>query len=149
MGIGADDTSPEAAVTLRGMGATVRRTAGRIEDQRRARRRPAEVAEQPRSGRRGRRYVSVGAKFLVAQAVALCWLGASVWLSLPWLHEFGSAIGLLPAVLVISLVAYLPGWLVAFLAVSLLLDRQPPIRVPYPKVPVTVLIAARNEAERI
>jgi biofilm PGA synthesis N-glycosyltransferase PgaC len=126
----------------------VRRTADRSEDQRAARR-PFEVAEQPRSAQRGRRYVSVATKFCVAQAFALCWLGASVWLSLDWLRQLGSVIGLLPAVLVISLVAYLPGWLVAFLAISLLLDRQPPIRVPYPKVPVTVLIAARNEAERI
>jgi biofilm PGA synthesis N-glycosyltransferase PgaC len=91
----------------------------------------------------------VATKFCAAQAFALCWLGASVWLSLGWLGELGSVVGPLPAVLVISLVAYLPGWLVAFLAGSLLLDRQPPIQVPYPRVPVTVLIAARNEAERI
>jgi poly-beta-1,6-N-acetyl-D-glucosamine synthase len=38
---------------------------------------------------------------------------------------------------------------VAFLAVSLLLDRQPPVRATHPTAPVTVLIAARNEAERI
>ena len=41
------------------------------------------------------------------------------------------------------------GWLVAFLAVSLLLDRQPPLRRTHPAVPVTVLVAARNEADRI
>jgi biofilm PGA synthesis N-glycosyltransferase PgaC len=38
---------------------------------------------------------------------------------------------------------------VAFLAVSLLFDRQPPLRLHHPTEPVTVLIAARNEAERI
>jgi len=53
------------------------------------------------------------------------------------------------AIVVVSLVAYLPGWLVAFLAVSLLLDRQPPLRRSHPTVPVTVLVAARNEADRI
>ena len=37
----------------------------------------------------------------------------------------------------------------AFLAVSLVLDRQPPLRVTHPRDPVPVLIAARNEAERI
>jgi cellulose synthase/poly-beta-1,6-N-acetylglucosamine synthase-like glycosyltransferase len=41
------------------------------------------------------------------------------------------------------------GWLVASLAASLLLDRQPPLRRTHPTAPVTVLIAARNEAERI
>ena len=98
---------------------------------------------------RRRRYLSVSLKFAFAQAVALAWLGVSVWLSLPWVDDLAAAVGVVPAVLVVSLVAYLPGWLVAFLAVSLLLDRQPPLRVSRPTVPVTVLIAARNEAERI
>ncbi|HEV2825649.1 MAG TPA: glycosyltransferase [Actinomycetota bacterium] len=88
-------------------------------------------------------------KFVVAQALAAAWLGVSVWLSLPWLRELAAAITTVPAILVVSLIAYLPGWLVAFLALSLLLDRQPPVRGSHPAVPVTVLIAARNEAERI
>ncbi|HEV3505969.1 MAG TPA: hypothetical protein VG637_11885, partial [Actinomycetes bacterium] len=77
---------------------------------------------------RRRQYVPVTAKFLVAQVLAGGWLGLSVWLSLPWLRELAAAITIIPAVLVICLIAYLPGWLVAFLTVSLLLDRQPPLR---------------------
>ena len=102
----------------------------------------------PESARR-RLYVSVTLKFALVQGLALGWLGASVWLSLPWVRELAAAITIIPAVLVVSLVAYLPGWLVAFLAISLLLDRQPPLRKSHPTVPVTVLIAARNEADRI
>jgi len=98
---------------------------------------------------RRRLYVSVTSKFVVAQVLAVSWLGASIWLSLPWVRELADAITIIPAVLVVSLIAYLPGWLVAFLAISLLLDRQPPLRRSHPTVPVTVLIAARNEAERI
>jgi biofilm PGA synthesis N-glycosyltransferase PgaC len=98
--------------------------------------------------RRGR-YVPVTAKFVVAQALAVGWLGVSIWLSLPWVHELAGAITIVPAVLVVCLIAYLPGWLVAFLAISLMLDRQPPLRDTDPAVPVTVVIAARNEAERI
>jgi poly-beta-1,6-N-acetyl-D-glucosamine synthase len=98
---------------------------------------------------RRRLYVSVTLKFALAQGLALGWLGASVWLSLPWVRELAAAITIIPAVLVVSLVAYLPGWLVAFLAISLLLDRQPPLRKSHPTVPVTVLIAASNEADRI
>jgi biofilm PGA synthesis N-glycosyltransferase PgaC len=98
---------------------------------------------------RRRRYVPVTAKFVVALALAVGWLGVSVWLSLPWVHELAGAITIVPAVLVVCLIAYLPGWLVAFLAISLLLDRQPPLRDADPAVPVTVVIAARNEAERI
>jgi biofilm PGA synthesis N-glycosyltransferase PgaC len=98
---------------------------------------------------RRRLYASVTVKFVVAQVLAAGWLGVSVWLSLPWVRELAATITIAPAVLVVCLIAYLPGWLVAFLAVSLLLDRQPPLRRTQPAVPVTVLIAARNEAERI
>lgn len=104
----------------------------------------------PRRPPRSRRlHLSVTAKFLIAQSFALAWLVLSIWLSLPWLRELAAAITIVPAVLVISFIAYLPGWIVAFLAVSLLFDRQPPLRLHHPTVPVTVLTAARNEAERI
>lgn len=94
-------------------------------------------------------YVSVGAKFAFATALAAAWLGFSVWLALPWLRDTEQAMGLVPALLIVSLLAFVPGALVAFLVASLLLDRQPRLRVLHPDVPVTVLVAARNEAERI
>jgi poly-beta-1,6-N-acetyl-D-glucosamine synthase len=103
---------------------------------------------QPGPARR-RLYVSVTVKFVVVQVLAVGWLGVSVWLSLPWVQELAATITTVPAVLVVCLVAYLPGWLVAFLAASLLLDRQPPLRKSHPIIPVTVLVAARNEADRI
>jgi biofilm PGA synthesis N-glycosyltransferase PgaC len=106
------------------------------------------AGQQPGPARR-RLYVSVTVKFVAAQVLALAWLGVSVRLSLPWVRELAAAITTVPAFLVVSLVAYLPGWLVAFLAVSLLLDRQPPLRRSHPTIPVTVLVAARNEADRI
>jgi NADPH:quinone reductase-like Zn-dependent oxidoreductase len=93
--------------------------------------------------------VPVTGKFVVAQVSALGWLGLSALLSLPWVRELATTITVVPAILVVGFVAYLPGWLVAFLAVSLLLDRQPPLRRSHPTIPVTVLVAARNEADRI
>jgi biofilm PGA synthesis N-glycosyltransferase PgaC len=109
---------------------------------------PGDVG-QPAEPARRRLYVSVTVKFVLAQVVALGWLGLSVRLSQPWLHQLAAAITAVPAFVVVCLIAYLPGWLVAFLAVSLLLDRQPPLRGSHPTVPVTVLVAARNEADRI
>jgi poly-beta-1,6-N-acetyl-D-glucosamine synthase len=128
---------------------SVGRTANRVgvDQQRSASGDTAGAASGQRVARR--LYVSVTAKFAVAQALALSWLGLSVWLSLPWVGELASAITVLPAIVVVSLIAYLPGWLVAFMAISLMLDRQPPLRSSHPTTPVTVLIAARNEAERI
>jgi poly-beta-1,6-N-acetyl-D-glucosamine synthase len=124
----------------------VRRTANGVRAGRRSTARGGPAAAPPQARRL---YLSVTMKFVVAQALAAAWLGVSVWLSLPWLRELAAAITTVPAILVVSLIAYLPGWLVAFLALSLLLDRQPPVRGSHPAVPVTVLIAARNEAERI
>jgi poly-beta-1,6-N-acetyl-D-glucosamine synthase len=103
---------------------------------------------QPDPDRR-RRYVPVAVKFWLAQAFALSWVGGSVWLSLPWLHQLGRIATPAGAIAVICCIAYLPGWLVAFLAASLVIDRQPPLRVVDPGDAVTVVIAARNEAERI
>lgn len=99
--------------------------------------------------REGRLYVSVGMKFAVAAGFAACWVGFSVWLAIPWIRDTARVLGIVPAVVLISLLAFIPGWLVAFLVVSLLMDRQPPLTVRSPTIPVTVLIAARNEAAAI
>jgi poly-beta-1,6-N-acetyl-D-glucosamine synthase len=110
----------------------------------------------PRTPRRGpgeegqrRFYVSVRTKFLVAGALALGWVGFSLWLALPWIHSTSVLVGPLAAMVLIALIALIPGGLVAFLVVSLLLDRQPRLSVEHPTTGVTVLIAARNEAEGI
>ncbi|HXC80059.1 MAG TPA: glycosyltransferase [Candidatus Acidoferrum sp.] len=94
---------------------------------------------------RYRHYWSPASKFAVAALVAGCWLGLSIWLSLPWLDQATKALGLAPALAAITFLAYLPGLLVAFLATSLLVDRQPPLPAEGNIPPVTVLIAARNE----
>jgi biofilm PGA synthesis N-glycosyltransferase PgaC len=95
------------------------------------------------------RYLTVRRKFAVAVTVATLWLVASVWLSLPWLRDTQDAIGVGPAVALIAFVAWIPGLLVAFLTVSLVVDRQPPLRVTAPTNPVTIIVAARNEAASI
>jgi biofilm PGA synthesis N-glycosyltransferase PgaC len=101
-------------------------------------------------GEAGRRfYVTVAGKFTMASAVAGGWLALSVWLAVPWLRDSERVMGLVPALVVVSLLAFVPGALVAFLVASLLLDRQPRLTVLHPDVAVTVLVAARNEAERI
>jgi len=51
--------------------------------------------------------------------------------------------------MIIAFIAYAPGYLVAFLAIALLIDRQPPFKTADPDLPITILIAARNEALNI
>ncbi|MFZ5869409.1 MAG: glycosyltransferase family 2 protein [Actinomycetota bacterium] len=108
--------------------------------------RPAPLAAP--TVRRGR-YVRVRTKFLVSLGGAVAWMILSVWLSLPWVRDLAEASNAVLAVTVVTLVAYVPGGVVAFLAISLVLDRQPPMTAPSPTTPVSVIVAARNEAAGI
>jgi len=110
---------------------------------------PRPAARRDRREQRDGVYVPVSVKFTIAVVAALAWLGAAVALSLPWQHQLSEAIGDVGAWVVIALLAFLPGFLVAFLAASLLLDRQPPLRIRNPTTGVTIVIAARNEAAGI
>jgi len=90
-------------------------------------------------------YLPVAAKFSISVTFGLVWLAGSVWLSLPWLRDLRGYVGLFGAIVVIGLVAYIPALLMAFMAMSLLLDRQPALRVAQSDTGVTIVIAARNE----
>jgi len=96
-----------------------------------------------------RPYVSVAAKFTMAMTFTLGWVALSVWISSAWVDELDALTGLVVAWTIVVLVAYLPGAVVAFLAVSLVLDRQPPLHMESPMTPLTVIIAARNEERGI
>jgi biofilm PGA synthesis N-glycosyltransferase PgaC len=109
---------------------------------------PAPAAETQREST-GRRYMSVAAKFVVALVVAVVWEAFAVWVSLPWAADLTADIGPVAAWTAVTLVAYLPGLLVAFMIGSLLLDRQPMLTVSHPTTAVTIVVAARNEAAGI
>ncbi|WIV12388.1 glycosyltransferase [Proteiniborus sp. MB09-C3] len=53
------------------------------------------------------------------------------------------------AIFIIAGIAYVPGYINAFILVSLLLDKQPKFKVKYPKAPITIVIACHNEESRI
>jgi poly-beta-1,6-N-acetyl-D-glucosamine synthase len=110
---------------------------------------PDPQAGTPRStatpDRSRRLYLSVDLKFTVAMAFTAVWVSLSVWISASWVTELEQVTGTVLAWVIVILVAYLPGAVVAFLASSLILDRQPPLRVAQPTTPLTVIIAARNE----
>lgn len=98
---------------------------------------------------RRRFYVPVRAKFASATLLAIAWCALSVWLSQAWLRDLGELIGAAPALFVIAFIAYVPGFMNAFMAGSILLDRRPRRRrlADYPGV--TVLVACYNEAANI
>ena len=88
-------------------------------------------------------------KFALAVTFAFAWLGFSIWLSIPWIEGLATHISLAAAIVVVTLLAFLPGFVVALLFASLVMDRQPPFKVASPTTGVTVLIAARNEEAAI
>jgi biofilm PGA synthesis N-glycosyltransferase PgaC len=94
-------------------------------------------------------YYSVNTKFAFSQVVSLLWVALSIVLSVPWLKELGSKIGFIPALIIIAFVAYVPGYLIAFAVISLLIDRQPRLKTENIKEPITVMIAAFNEEKII
>ena len=94
-------------------------------------------------------YLSVKIKFSIALSFALAWMGISIWLSLPWYHDLRSVIGPLLASFFIFFIAIIPGFMNAFVAMALLLDKRPPVLAEQSYPPVTILVAAWNEAGSI
>lgn len=94
-------------------------------------------------------YIAIRYKFWISQIFSLAWVTFSVWISIPWIHGLSAVVGKVIAITIITGLAYIPGYLNGFLVISLLLDKQPPFLVTDPDQAVTILIAARNEAERM
>lgn len=94
-------------------------------------------------------YFSTTEKFLIALFAASAWMTFSIWLSLPWLSDLQTLIGMVPALLLIALIAYVPGFMNAFLIASLLLDKRPPRARSAIAPGITVLVACYNEADAI
>ncbi|GJM82318.1 hypothetical protein HMSSN139_48140 [Paenibacillus sp. HMSSN-139] len=94
-------------------------------------------------------YISVKQKFWISHAAAGLWMLFSIGVSMPWLRDFAGFVSLPVAILIIAGISYIPGYMNAFMVVSLLLDRQPPLPEGSPERPVTVLIACHNEERGI
>ncbi|MBX7482645.1 glycosyltransferase [Qipengyuania qiaonensis] len=95
-----------------------------------------------RHDRRDRQAV---ARFVVSMALALAWMVFSIWLSLPWLSDLGNLSHPLAALFVLAFIAYVPGFMNAFLMASLVLRPDPLRRTPEHWPALSILIAAYNE----
>jgi biofilm PGA synthesis N-glycosyltransferase PgaC len=98
---------------------------------------------------RRRFYLRVRTRFAIATTTALAWAGFSAWISIPWVRDLGEVITLPLAIVVIACIAILPGYLNVQLVMSILLDRPRPLRFDRPFPPITLLVAAYNEAAAI
>ena len=94
-------------------------------------------------------YLTIKAKYVICLLAALAWMVISIWLSLPWYQDLSQVIGWPLAIFFISFIAIIPGYMNAFVVSSLLLDKRPPILQEQHYPPITILIAAYNEASDI
>lgn len=99
--------------------------------------------------RRPRFYVPVRGKLAVTFAVTIAWVTLSVVLALPWIADLGHLVTLPIAIAVITLIAFFPGAMNAFVVTSLLVDRRPVRRSPVTYPGISVLVAAYNEEASI
>ncbi len=98
---------------------------------------------------RRRLYVPIHLKYALVLVFALAWTAISVGLSLHWLHELAKPIGLAAALVVITFIAYVPGFMNAFLVGSILVDRRPRRIEGGAQPDICVLVASYNEGDNI
>lgn len=110
---------------------------------------PEVVAGAAAHGEYRRWYLPVRAKFALTLAFAFAWMTLSIALSLPWLRDLAAAAGWTLALFAIGFIAWVPGFMNAFLSATILMDRRPKRRrLPhYP--PIAVLVACYNEEKTI
>ncbi|MET3195782.1 glycosyltransferase family 2 protein [Bacillus sp. OAE603] len=94
-------------------------------------------------------YFTIQKKFWFSHMMSFMWLILSIYLSLPWLYDLSDVVTMPGAIFIITGIAYIPGYMSAFLIVSLILDRQPNFKNEFPTESVTLLIAAYNEEKGI
>lgn len=94
-------------------------------------------------------YLPVRAKYSLSLVFALAWLALSWWLADRWLHDLSAIMGPYLAWVAVGGIALVPGFMNAFLAASLLLDRRPRRQLPDHYPALSILIAAYNEGASI
>lgn len=94
-------------------------------------------------------YVSVRLKFAATLFIATVWFALCASLSRPWVDELALIVPHAAALFLVATIALIPGFMYAFIVVSLIIDRRPPLK-PIDHYPaLSVLIAAFNEEEQI
>jgi poly-beta-1,6-N-acetyl-D-glucosamine synthase len=106
---------------------------------------PTPVTERRRRGV----YVPLRLRVALTFLAGILWVCFSLWLSRTWIRTLGHDITAPVAILVITGIALIPGYLNIQLLSSILLDRPPALRFDLEFPLVTLMIAAYNEQESI
>ena len=103
----------------------------------------------PSLERRRRIYIPLRLRVTATIAAGLLWVLFSLWLSQTWIRALGGDITTPLAIVVITGIALIPGYLNIHLLVSILVDRPPTLRVDESLPHIALLVAAYNEEESI
>jgi poly-beta-1,6-N-acetyl-D-glucosamine synthase len=90
-------------------------------------------------------YLRVSTRFRISVLCGLSWMCLSAWLAWPWINELASSISFPAALVLITGIALIPGYLNVQLVTSLLVDHPAPIDFDFTYPGLTLLVAAYNE----
>jgi len=99
--------------------------------------------------RRRRFYMPLRLRVALTVLAGVAWVAFSLWLSRTWIRSLGADISTPAAIVVITGIALIPGYLNIQLLVSILLDRPPPLRTDVSLPRIALLVAAYNEEAAI
>ena len=88
-------------------------------------------------------------KYLIAFLIATAWMLFSIWVSRPWMQDLGAVTSPIIALICLTFIAYAPGFMNAFLIMSLLMDARPRRYRPASYPGLTILVAAYQEERTI
>lgn len=94
-------------------------------------------------------YLSVKIKFILAIIGALAWVAFSFHIARFWRADLSLVVGNFVSFGIILFIALIPGFLNAHLLISLLLGWPPPLNLNIDYPPVSILMAAYNEANNL
>jgi hypothetical protein len=94
-------------------------------------------------------YWPIRAKFVFSLGIATAWFAVSYWLANLWIADLSAMIGPFLAWFAVGGIALVPGFMNAFLAASLLVDRRPARRTHERYPGISILVAAYNEGASI
>ncbi|NCV84702.1 MAG: glycosyltransferase family 2 protein [Oxalobacteraceae bacterium] len=98
---------------------------------------------------RKRNYLPVRVKFTIAIGAAAAWVVLCVWLAEPWADALADLVGVIAAWVIIAGIALIPGFMNAFLLISLAMDNRPAQSALTQYPGVSILVAAYNEQDNI
>ena len=94
-------------------------------------------------------YISVKNKLAISLLFGVVWASVSTYIAIPWINDLSNIFNPYIAWFIVTGLAIIPGFANAFLISSLIFDSRPKYSSTNITAPVTILIAAYNEAENI